>query len=232
MKIEYDIHLSAYSVSPKTIKEVEKLGFSRDEFTNNTRCETTEYHGTFRGAVILPSNEIWEETCKLLSNDSDFSGGLEEEAFGKSDIVFFDNKNNVALPYILPPMVTMQPPPNTYKACDIHINIDITNSDNSCLQYLDALSIPSFDKPKNGNVHRIYSITCESLKEGRQVFNFMKTYLKTLPNLQGKMKFEKTTRFFRLPTNAVALPIINSTQLTEWFSNVEILCNKLEKRYS
>lgn len=231
-KLNYDIHLSAYSISKETIKKVEKLGFCRDEFTNNTRCETTEYHGTFRGDIVLPNDKIWEKICKVLSDDKKFSGGLEEEEFGKNDVVFFDNETHNQSLNILPKMTTILPPPNTYKGCDIHISIDMTNSNLSCLDYLEALSIPCFDKPKNGNIYRIFSITCETVDEGRRVFEFMKTYLGTIPGLKGKMKFEKTTKFFRLPENAIALPLINSLYLSKWFSNIDTLCYERQKNYS
>lgn len=138
MSVKYDIHLSAFEISRESIKGFEQLGFQRDEFANNTRCEVTAYHATYRGKEHLPNTILWDKLCQILENDKTFSGGLEEEGFDADAIIFFSGSGNKIKP-LLPAMQTEQPAHNVYKACDIHINIDIENSDPSCLQYLEAL---------------------------------------------------------------------------------------------
>ena len=81
MTTKFDLHLSAYNITPDTIRKVETLGFKRDEFANNTRCDTTVYHGTFRGNRILPDDSLWNELKNIFGQEPTFVGGLEEEEF-------------------------------------------------------------------------------------------------------------------------------------------------------
>lgn len=220
MTLKNDIHLSAYEISKEAIKDFEALGFQRDEFANNTRCEVTAYHGTYRGKEHLPSTKLWEKLCHILENDLSFSGGLEEEEFDADATILF-NGSGQETKALLPAMETEQPAPSVYKACDIHINIDIENSDPSCLQYLEALQVASFDKPKDGKTHRIFTITTETLEDGHKAFSIISDYLKDIKGLNGKMKLEKTTRFLRKPSTAYSLPLTNKQAFKTWLKKLE-----------
>jgi hypothetical protein len=223
MNKKYDIHLSAYTISNKSIKAFEALGFQRDEFANNTRCEVTAYHGTYRGNEKLPSNKLWDKLCNILEADNEFTGGLEEEEFDANGTVFFDRddkiKENVSY---LPSLTTEQPKPKIYKACDIHINIDLENSNKSSLKYLEILQVASFDKPKDGKIHRIYTITNETVQDGEKTFLILSEYLKSINGLKGKLKLEKTTRFLRIPETAYTLPFTSSESFKKWLTKVEL----------
>jgi hypothetical protein len=217
---KYDIHLSAYEISKAAIKDFETLGFQRDEFANNTRCEVTAYHGTYRGKEHLPNTDLWDSLCKILNEDVTFSGGLEEEEFKSDGTIFFTGEGQEVKP-LLPALETEQPAPNIYKACDIHINIDVENSDSGCLEYLEALQVASFDKPKDGKVHRIYTITTDTLENGFKAFSIISEYLKDIKGLKGKMKLEKTTRFLRKPATAYTLPLTNQKSFENWLHKLE-----------
>lgn len=220
MNLKYDIHLSAYSISQDTIKKFEQLGFQRDLFANNTRCEVTAYHGTYRGNEHLPNTDLWEKLCAILENDISFSGGLEEEEFDTDATINFSGSGVEVKPH-LPAMETEQPAPNVYKACDIHINIDLENSDPECLKHLEALQVASFDKPKDSKIYRIFTITTETLEDGNKAFSIISDYLKGLKGIKGKIKIEKTTRFFRKPANAYSLPLTNSSSFQNWIKQIQ-----------
>jgi hypothetical protein len=221
MNKKYDIHLSAYTISNKSIKAFEALGFQRDEFANNTRCEVTAYHGTYRGNEKLPNNDLWKKLSQILNSDIEFSGGLEEEEFDGDATIFFESDviDNIEM---LPKLETEQPEPNIYKACDIHINIDLGKSDTSALKYLECLEVASFDKPKNGKIHRIYTVTTETIEDGEKAFKILSDYLKRNNGLNGKIKLEKTTRFLRKPDTAYTLPYTSSKSFKNWLYKLEL----------
>lgn len=221
MNLKYDIHLSAYTISQDTIIKFEQLGFQRDQFANNTRCEVTAYHGTYRGNEHLPNTDLWEKLCSILENDTSFSGGLEEEEFDADATITFSGSGIEVKP-LLPAMVTEQPAPNVYKACDIHINIDLENSDLECLKHLETLQVASFDKPKDGKVYRIFTITTETLEDGHKAFSIVSDYLKDLKGINGKMKLEKTTRFLRKPATAYSLPLTNKISFQNWIKQIKL----------
>lgn len=218
---KYDLHLSAYQISNNSIKEFEKLGFCRDEFANNTRCEVTSYHGTYRGEKYSPNSAFWNQLYQILEGDYFFSGGLEEEEFDTDKILYFDGLENIGENRILPPIYTEQPKANLYKACDIHISVDLEKSDLNSLQFLEALEIASFDKPKENKIFRIYTITTETLENGEKLFAILSTYLKQISCLVGKIKLERTTRFFRKPADAKTLPMVLSSSFDEWLNKLE-----------
>jgi hypothetical protein len=220
MQVKYDIHLSAYEISKESIQQFENLGFQRDEFANNTRCEVTAYHGTYRGEEHLPNTDLWDNLCSILNNDITFSGGLEEEEFSTNGTIEFSGQGKEVKP-LLPALETEQPLPNYYKACDIHINIDVEKTDPNCLNYLEALQVASFDKPRNGKIHRIYTITTDTLENGEKAFTIISEYLKDIKGLVGKMKLEKTTRFLRKPETAYTLPLTNSQAFERWLIKLE-----------
>ena len=220
MSLKYDLHLSAYEISKETIAEFENLGFQRDEFSNNTNCDITVYHGTYKGLNYQPGSEIWSTLCELLQNDDFFSGSLEEESFETESVAFFLGKGNEIKP-TLPALKTKQPAPNTYKACDIHISIDLEDSRPTSISHLENLGVASFDRYKNGKMHRIYTITTETLEDGYKTFSIINDYLKDIKGIVGKMKLEKTTRHLRKPLNAPSLPLTNCQFFQEWLKKIE-----------
>lgn len=217
---KFDLHLSAYAITPETIRKVEALGFRRDEFANNTRCDTTAYHGTFRGERQLPDDELWHELDRVFEEDASFVGGLEEEEFSPSETIQLIGSNGNP-PSMRPPIAASAPAAGTYKACDIHINVNLPKTTPEALQAVEALELAAFDKPQDNGTHRVFSATCASLESGRTLFRELKDYLSLVPGLVGKMKFERTTRFLRVPADAPALPLTDDSQLSNWLRNCE-----------
>ena len=146
MSKKYDIHLSAYSISRESVQLFEGLGFERDLFANNTRCEATQYHGTYRGQMDLPDDSLWGKLCSIMNSDILFSGSLEEEIFDSSATIYFDRKSNSSESIAkLPKIGITQPNINEYKACDIHINVNMDQSAAKTIEFLECLEIASFD---------------------------------------------------------------------------------------
>jgi hypothetical protein len=223
MDLKYDLHLSAYKISNESIAEFEKIGFKRDEFANNTRCEVTQYHGTYRGNELLPNDDLWEKLCQILDNDPKFSGGLEEESYNPNETITFEGKGILGFDDedYLPSMETQQPPPNVNKACDIHISINLEESNLDSLKYLEVLKVASFDKPRDEKIYRIFTITCETFEDGKVAFDIVKNYLQSIRGLCGKVKLERTTRFFRKPATAYTLPLTDKIAFQKWLKELE-----------
>ena len=165
---------------------------------------------------MLPDNQLWTELQGIFSADDSFVGGLEEEEFAPAETVHIAG-TNLAAPVLGRPLGKSQPTAGTYKACDIHINIDLRKTQPEAMKFVEVLELASFDKPQVDGVHRVFSATCESVESGRKLFKSLSEYLSQVPGLVGKMKFERTTRFLRLPPNAPALPLTSDSQLAEWF---------------
>lgn len=218
---KFDLHLSAYSLSPDTIRKVEALGFKRDMFANNRRCDTTAYHGTFRGERSLPDDGLWKQLEDIFRSDTSFVGGLEEEVFTPAEVIRFNGDSSIT-PRPAADLQSQVPAPGSYKACDIHINVDLEASSDQGIAYLESFGLASFDKPQENGTHRVYSATCASIESGRKLFRELTDILPTIPGLVGKMKFEAVTRFLRLPNTAPALPLTSDNQLEAWLREMKL----------
>jgi hypothetical protein len=217
---KYDLHLSAYAISQDTVREVESLGFRRDEFANNRRCDTTAYHGTYRGSETLPSDSLWARIKDTLGADNSFVGGLEEEEFFPQQTRFLKTSSCDAPVVRRQLLISEVPRAGNYKACDIHINVSISETSKEALEAIEAIGLASFDKPAaNGIVHRVFSATCETLDDGNALFDALLEWLNSLPELSAKVKFESTRRFMRLPADAPALPLVSHQNLQLWLED-------------
>lgn len=214
---KYDLHLSAKGISRGTIETIEEMGFCRDLFANNTNCDTTTYHGTFRGRATLPNDDLWKSICAILDNDDKFAGTLEEEEYLSDRVVYFDNQTDslVSMPQ-LGALGTSQPCKGEYKACDIHIGVDMDRTDQACIEFLEGLGVASFDKPKGNATYRIFTITTESLEDGHRMLQQLKVILDGFPRVVGKMKLEVTRRFFRKPSLVNTLPLSKKNDVDKW----------------
>jgi hypothetical protein len=224
MKSKYDLHLSIYRVSQSTIKSVEKLGFIRDEFANNRYCDTTVYHGTYYGVEELPSDNLWNELERIFIADETFIGSLEEEeSFPKQTyyVKNLDLPNSSKTERNLLSFPSSTTPVGVSKACDIHINFSLDNSSEESIKKIEELNLASFDKPQIDGTHRIFSITCETINDGQAIFQYFQEYLKILPNIDVKMKFEATRRFLRIPKGSPVLPIVYSQDIKSWLKSSE-----------
>jgi hypothetical protein len=223
-RVTGDLHLSAQTISQSLISQLELLGFVRDLFANNTRCEASEYHGTYRGLIQIPSDDIWERTAKLLESACDFVGGLEEE------IILPEERFSLHFSHLQEPHITSElsqiplkfinVPPGKYKACDIHLSLILDATSTDPLEALEALQFVTFDKPSPDGVRRIYTTTCESVSDGQLILGTLQKLLPRIGPLTGKLKMERTTRHIRLPEDATCLPLLPSEFSRTWSSKV------------
>lgn len=217
MSKKYDLHLSAYSISPETITVVESLGFRRDKFANSRYCDTTVYHATYRGDSRLPDDVLWQNLRVVLAQDSSFVGGLEEEECVQEEVLRFSaTEVSEGKPVSVEKLPFHHCTANEYKACDIHLNVTLVESSAAAIEYVASMEFTSFDKLEADGVHRVFSATCESLEGGMKLFRFLCGVLETVPDLNAKMKFERTTRFVRYPSAAPALPLLSDSDLETW----------------
>ena len=105
-----------------------------------------------------------------------------------------------------------------HKACDIHLSIEVERSDSAAVEHVDDLQLISFDKPVGDTTRRVHSITCESVEDGRCVFQCLVKHMSCVPGLVGKIKMEETTRFLRVPSDAPTLPITTAEEVARWLS--------------
>lgn len=214
---DYDMHLAAKEISPNVVRALSEAGFQRDEFANLTHCHTGQYHGTFRGTIPLPSRELWDEIRSLLENDNGFSGYLEEEMCTDEWRKPLSGQGSAIADY-LPPVHSITCPAGMRKACDIHIAVFLESSDDAAIDYMRRLEASSVDRPGPEGIRRVYTITCESLADGRRLFTELYSHFRNVPGLHGRMKLEVTTRHYRKPDDATTLPIATKENVTAWFA--------------
>ncbi|TWU54795.1 hypothetical protein Poly51_35140 [Rubripirellula tenax] len=86
------------------------------------------------------------------------------------------------------------------------------------VESIEATGIPSVDRPPEGKVKRIYTLTCLTLDDGRKVFDLFRDHLAGFPGFVGKLMFEVTTRHLRNPDDADVLPIMLSDDVAAFLS--------------
>jgi hypothetical protein len=215
---EYDMHLAANAITPKTVAQLAEAGFQRDEFANLTYCHTGDYHGTYRGQLTLPDRNLWNHITLLLERDEKFSGYLEEELCTEDWRRTLGNDNLFEAIEPLPPVNMIKCPAEIRKACDIHMAVFLSRSSQVALDYMARLQASSVDRPGDEGIRRVFTITCASLADGRQLFTELYYHLSRVPNLHGRMKLEVTTRHYRKPADAVTLPIATKEDVASWFA--------------
>lgn len=207
-------HLSAMRISPKTVGDLEqKFLFQRDQFANNTRCETTAYHGTYKGEQKGMTRVCWDEIITLLASDLIFEGDLEEELILPQYIFTFSNNGDDAAALRSIKKRKIEPcPVGTYKACDIHIKVTWDKTSDAVKEALDGLEMISFDRPvgEAGKFNRIYTLTFESLADGLTHFEHLKEHFSQTRGIEARLKLEIATCFYRQPDTAVVLPIVKA----------------------
>jgi hypothetical protein len=208
-----DLHLSAYSITKNTIPLIENLGFVRDEFFGNTHCDATEYHATFRGENQV---SIFEIASKILKSDSEFEGDFELENSKEEYTKQIQTQNGEVK--FLTKLESSIPKLGVYKACDIHININMNQSCALSVFALESLGLASFKRKKNGEIHIIITPTFEDLEIGKQFFVFFGEYLNSLPSLTAKIKFEVITNHLRIPSLGRCLPLVSSLTALNWLA--------------
>ncbi len=216
--MEIDIHLSAEEISKTSIEKLISLGFVRDVFTNNRRCEATAFHASYFKHLYEFNDALWESTIKILKNDTSFRGCLEEEYFDTNSRCEFDG-NSVTSDIKVIPFELARVEIGRHKACDIHVSIDFNQSTESAKSTIESFKMISFDRPLDHGFKRVYSLTFEKESDGTQAFDLLKSIFTTIPGLVGKMKIEMINRFYVQPESAIQLPIVRHESLNKWLSN-------------
>lgn len=208
---ELNWHLSAMAISQGTIKQLqEQFSFQRDQFANNTRCERTEYHGTYKGEQQAMTRELWDKVVALLASDLAFQGDLEEELILPQYIAYVEASGNDASAIAQITKRQIQPCPlGVYKECDIHLKVWWSETSESVRHALDELEMISFDRPnEQGGFNRIYTLTFESLKDGLSHYGEMRGWLMQTLGIKARLKLEIASCFYRQPDIAIVLPIV------------------------
>ena len=210
----YNWHLSAMKISREVIEGLEqRFGFQRDLFVNNTRCETTAYHGTFKGSQEEMTRTQWTTIVNFLASHDSFEGDLEEEIILPQYCTHFSHAGEDANPIKLIEKQGIEPCPiGIYKECDLHLKVDWAQTKESVRTALDGLGMISFDRPTDeiGRFNRVYTLTFESLNDGLSHFEHLTKYLSLVQGLQARLKLEIATCFYRQPDKAIVLPIVRA----------------------
>ncbi len=205
-------HLSAMKISQATINILtDGFDFARDEFANNTHCETTVYHGTFKGSTERMTRSMWNDIVAVLASDKGFEGDLEEEMILPQYVFSVSNIGEDARPIREIERKQIQPcPVGIYKECDLHLKVTWDKTHESVKQALDSIGMISFDRHTNdqGTFNRIYTLTFESLRDGLTHLEHLKEKLTHTKGIEARLKLEIATCFYRQPGQAVVLPIV------------------------
>lgn len=150
----YNWHLSAMKITREVIQVLEeRFQFGRDQFANNTHCERTAYHGTFKGAQKDMTREYWDQIVAFLAGHDAFEGDLEEEIILPQYIAHFQQEGEGAFPMQSIARKKIEPcPSGIYKACDIHLKVYWNETAPFVQAELDRLEMISFDRPQKGHV--------------------------------------------------------------------------------
>ncbi len=217
MRTWIDIHLSAEAISPKTVAQLEGLGFKEDFFRNNRNSNPPHYHAFYKEHFGEQSDELWGNAVALLKSDLGFRGCLEEEEFSDGFRHELDTRAlAIAGTGSVRSFVLETCKPGEHKACDIHINIDLEQTSLEGLKKLEEFNFISFERKVDGKMRRIHSLTFENLEQGKEVFETLHLLLKQVRGLVGKMKLEKVTRFMVHPSGAEQLPIVRDAFARSW----------------
>jgi hypothetical protein len=216
---DYDLHLAAASISPKSVSILGHLGFVRDEFANLTYCHTGDYHGTFRGSIRLPNKDLWNKVCDVLESDEQFSGYMEEELTVEDWRGLLHGDGGVSDPAALPPLAMITCPVGRKKACDIHMAVYLDSSTPATVELMAGLQASSVDRPGPEGIRRVYTVTCELLADGKRLYSALYSYLLCVRGLRGRMKLEVTTKHYRKPADAVTLPLATTEGIAAWFKD-------------
>ncbi len=214
---QFDIHLSAEAISPKTVDSLEESGFKKDFFQNNRNSKPPHYHASFRTHFNEPDDALWQRTVVLLTSDPNFRGCLEEEVFNGELRYHFDSHDlSSGASVSITPFVLQTCEPCEHKGCDIHINIDLQATRPEALGRMEEFNFISFEREVDGVMRRIYSLTFGNIRHGERVFHRLHELFQIIPGLVGKMKLEKVTRFMVHPDDAGQLPIIRDANAEAW----------------
>jgi hypothetical protein len=212
-----DLHLSGYQISRHIIPLLEELGFVRDKFYGNTRCDAQAYHATYQGHQS-GIKSVYESVVAILKTDPNFEGDLELEQRSGVNLKYIKTTDGTIVE--LNPLQTHLLEAGEYKCGDIHVAINLENTSKEALEAFDKMGLCSFDREKEVGdryqVHRIYTATFKSAESGIQLLRFVTYWLRTLPNADIKIRLEMIEKAHRQPEDARCLPCIDSDVINRW----------------
>ena len=211
MKKTSDLHFSGYTVCQELIKELLVYGFIRDNFTNNTRCCTTEFHATYEKGLDI-NDQVYSEVCAMMKKYPDTVADLEWEFSRPNLRIEYDNRTNMVEKgklEIWEPFKLKEVPPGQTKSADIHIACDYINSNQYAKDFFERLEKVSIDRPfeDRPGFKRVYTLTFTTPREAYEWFNKFCNVLQNLYGFVGKIKLEFLKKQFRFPENAPVLPL-------------------------
>ena len=136
MNPAYELHLAAHVASASLIEAFQRFGFVQNRFINHRRVVTEAWRGTLH-RNDLPDDGLWESIEQTLRADKDFGGTVEEEAIYRDDKKILTG-DGTELPRSLPPFRFELCGPDEYKACDLHISISLSDSDERVIEFLEG----------------------------------------------------------------------------------------------
>ena len=217
---KHDLHLSALSISRATCDQLEEIGFVRDQFANNRLCVASAYHGTYAGQRTIPDEGFWRQLCQLLLSDTHFAGHLEEERTARRELISVSSVEPRTKARLLP--FTLEPVPcGRYKACDIHLGVELSASSRESIETLEALGMISFERYGGNGVRRVYTVTCESDDDGHALYEKLCGIVKGQLGFVGKIKLEMISRYLRYPSDVDGLPIVSRESVARWLVGAE-----------
>lgn len=216
-QLRLDIHLSASQIDLSSIDRMETLGFVEDHFQNCRNCQPSYYHATYVGEISLNDNAVWQNAVSILKSSSEFSGILEFERR------VFDHTSPTSTSGLVLRKAERLPiqtcPPGQYKACDVHIRAMLDDVSEEALFWLERLKTASFEREREGRRSRVYTATFDTVKAGKTFYEIAREQLSLIGSKGVSWKLEQIVRFFREPSDAIALPITFSEQLEDWVRN-------------
>jgi hypothetical protein len=218
--LRFDIHLSASAIEAETIQAIGRLGFVEDEFFECRNCQPALYHATYRGPSDLTDREVWIAAVDIVSEPTGFRGALElEECLAQ---ISTNGANCMGSSAPVPNQLSIQAcPPDTYKACDVHIRTMLDEVPDVALSWLDRLGIASFERMRERRPTRVYTATFDQLAAGHLFLKSIDDRLISGINQGISAKLESTIEFVRQPSDAPTLPITFAHQLHQWLDGLD-----------
>jgi hypothetical protein len=211
-KTTSDLHFSGYTVCQELIKELLTYGFVRDNFTNNTRCCTTEFHATYKKGLDI-NNQIYNKVCSIIRKYPNTVADLEWEFSRPNLRIEYDNRTNTVETSrleIWEPFKLKEVPTGQTKSADIHLACDWNLSNDYSKNILERFEMISFDRPfeDREGFKRVFTLTFSTAREGHEWFGKFHNLLTNLDGFVGKLKLEFLKKQFRFPDNAPVLPLV------------------------
>lgn len=209
----YETHIAADLIDEFTKSIFLDAGFKSNEFIRHREVSASAWRATWKSNKKRTQKE-WNDWANILKSSS-FQGTLIEELFDTATLNVFSGsakRKRIAPP---PSLVATNVPPGEYKACDIHISIDLTRSDPASVSEIERICNASVDRKPKGS-KRIFTVTCERLLDGHAICEQLSSHLETLESLYGKIYLEQILRYERIPNNTPVLKRVDSKHAADW----------------